>query len=235
MRVARVLENRLTQPVTGEATRGAMFAGGIQEAPTTLRRATGEARFSQLSEVLTPDQMRIVDGIRRDIAREEQANKLARQARTGVPNIEAVVTEATGAPRLNFLSRVATIANTIMSKLEGKINQELAIKIATDLMDPQATANALERALRREMNKGATIAAVRAPFETTAEALRNPALRAVPQAMNAMAPEEATYSYNRMAPVDQTALGRMLLQNPNLRAVMEQAASRLPPQNTRAR
>jgi hypothetical protein len=190
MRVARVLENRLTQPVTGEATRGGMFASGIQEAPTTLRRATGEARFSQLSEVLTPDQMRTVDGIRRDIAREEQANKLARQARTGVPNIEAVVTEATGAPRLNFLSRVATIANTIMSKLEGKINQELAIKIATDLMDPQATANALERALRREMNKSAAIAAARGPFETTADVLRHPALRAIPQMTNAMAAGE---------------------------------------------
>jgi hypothetical protein len=197
MRVARVLENRLTQPVTGEATRGAMFAGGIQEAPTTLRRATGEARFSQLSEVLTPDQMRIVDGIRRDIAREEQANKLARQARTGVPNIEAVVTEATGAPRLNFLNRVATIANTIMSKLEGKINQELAIKIATDLMDPQATANALERALRREMNQARVVGAARAPFEATAEVLRNPALRIIPQMTNAMAPDEN--AFNAMA------------------------------------
>jgi hypothetical protein len=197
MRVARVLENRLTQPVTGEATRGAMFASGIQEAPTTLRRATGEARFSQLSEVLTPDQMRIVDNIRRDIAREEQANKLARQARTGVPNIEAVVTEATGGPRLNFLSRVATIANTIMSKLEGKINQELAIKIATDLMDPQATANALERALRREMNQARVVGAARAPFEATAEALRNPALRIIPQATNAMAPDEN--AFNAMA------------------------------------
>ena len=194
MRVARVLENRLTQPVTGEATRGAMFASGIQEAPTTLRRATGEARFSQLSEVLTPDQMRIVDGIRRDIAREEQANKLARQARTGVPNIEAVVTEATGAPRLNFLNRVATIANTIMSKLEGKINQELAIKIATDLMDPQATANALERAMRREMNQGRAVAAARAPFEATAEALRNPALRIIPQVTNAMSPYEDPFN-----------------------------------------
>jgi len=199
MRVARVLENRLTQPVTGEATRGAMFASGIQEAPTTIRRATGEARFSQLSDVLTPDQMRVVDGIRRDIAREEQANKLARQARTGVPNIEAVVTEATGAPRLNFLNRVATIANTIMSKLEGKINQELAIKIATDLMDPQATANALERAMRREMNQGRAVAAARAPFEVTAEALRNPALRIIPQLTNAMAPDENAYNYNAMA------------------------------------
>jgi hypothetical protein len=194
MRVARVLENRLTQPVTGEATRGGMFASGIQEAPTTLRRATGEARFSQLSEVLTPDQMRIVDNIRRDIMREEQANKLARQARTGVPNIEAVVSEATGAPRLNFLNRVATIANTIMAKLEGAINQELAIKIATDLMDPQATANALERAMRREMNKGAAIAVARAPFEATAEALRNPALRIIPQATNAMSPYENPFN-----------------------------------------
>lgn len=197
MRVARVLENRLTQPVTGEATRGRMFASGVQEAPTTIRRATGEARFSQLSEVLTPDQMRIVDGIRRDIAREEQANKLARQARTGVPNIEAVVTEATGAPRLNFLNRVATIANTIMSKLEGQINRELAIKIATDLMDPQATANALERAMRREMKQARIVAAARAPFSATAEVLRNPASRIIPQMTNAMAPDEN--AFNAMA------------------------------------
>jgi hypothetical protein len=114
-----------------------------------------------------------------------------------VPNIEAVVTEATGAPRLNFLNRVATIANTIMAKLEGKINQELAIKIATDLMDPQATANALERALRREMNKSAAIAAARGPFETTADVLRHPALRAIPQLTNAMAAGED--NYNAMA------------------------------------
>jgi hypothetical protein len=150
-----------------------------------------------LSEVLTPDQMRIVDNIRRDIMREEQANKLARQARTNVPNIEAVVTEATGAPRINFLNRVATIANTIMAKLEGKINQELAIKIATDLMDPQATANALERAMRREMNQARVVAAARAPAEVMARALQNPALRVIPQVTNAMAPDEN--AFNAMA------------------------------------
>lgn len=233
--IGRFLESRLTQPLTGEATRAGMFAGAIREAPATIKRATGQTRFSYLSDVLTPEQIRTVDSIRRDLAREEQANALARRARTNIPNIEAVVSEASGSARLNFLNRVTTVFNMIMEKFEGRLNRELAMRIATDLMDPQATANALERALRREANQAATVAATRRPFEATAEALRNPALRVVPQAMNAMAPEEVAYGYNAMAPVDQTALGRMLLQNPNLRAIMEQGAARLPPPNAMTR
>lgn len=197
--IGRFLESRLTQPLTGEATRAGMFAGAIREAPATIKRATGQTRFSYLSDVLTPEQIRTVDNIRRDLAREEQANALARRARTNIPNIEAVVSEASGSARLNFLNRVTTVFNMIMEKFEGRLNRELAMRIATDLMDPQATANALERALRREANQAATVAATRRPFEVTAEALRNPALRVIPQVTNAMAPDENAYNYNAMA------------------------------------
>ena len=199
MEIGRFLESRLTQPLTEEATRAGMFAGAIREAPATIKRATGQTRFSYLSDVLTPEQIRTVDNIRRDLAREEQANALARRARTNIPNIEAVMTEASGATRLNFLNRVATITNMILDKFEGKLNRELAMRIATDLMDPQATANALERALRRETNKAATVAVTRRPFEVTAEALRNPALRVIPQVTNAMAPDENAFNYNAMS------------------------------------
>jgi hypothetical protein len=199
MEVGRFLESRLTQPLTEEATRAGMFAGAVREAPATIKRATGETRFSYLSDILTPAQIRTVDNIRRDLAREEQANALARRARTSVPNIEAAMTEASGATRVNFLNRVATITNMILDKFEGKMNRELALRIATDLMDPQATANALERALRREANQAATVAATRRPFEITAEALRSPALRVIPQVTNAMAPDENAYNYNAMA------------------------------------
>lgn len=197
--VGRFLESRLTQPLTGEATRAGMFAGAIREAPATIKRATGQTRFSYLSDVLTPEQIRTVDNIRRDLAREEQANALARRARTNIPNIEAVMSEASGSARLNFLNRVATVTNMVLDKFEGRLNRDLAMRIATDLMDPQTTANALERALRREADQAATVAAARRPFEATAEALRNPALRAVPQVMNAMAPDENAYNYNAMS------------------------------------
>jgi hypothetical protein len=200
MEVGRYLESRLTQPLSGEATRAGTFATSMREAPTTIRRSTGETRFNYLSDVLTPEQINIVDSIRRDLVREEQANALARRARTAVPNIEAVVTEAGGAPRVNFLNRVATIANEIISRLEGRLNRELAMKIAADLMDPQATANALERALRREANRANAVAAARAPFQATAEALRQPALRAIPQVTNAMAPSENEFRTNAMMP-----------------------------------
>ena len=197
--IGRFLESRLTQPLTGEATRAGMFAGAIREAPATIKRATGQTRFSYLSDVLTPEQIRTVDNIRRDLAREEQANALARRARTNIPNIEAVMSEASGSARLNFLSRVATVTNMVLDKFEGRLNRELAMRIATDLMDPQTTANALERALRREANQAATVAATRRPFEATAEALRNPALRVIPQVTNAMAPDENAYNYNAMS------------------------------------
>ncbi len=197
MEVGRYLESRLTQPVSGEATRAGTFASAVREAPATIKKATGETRFSYLSDVLTPKQIDIVENIRKDLAREEKTNVLARKARSSMPNIEKVVTETGDVPRVNWLSRVATIANEVISRFEGKVNRELAMQIATELMDPATTANALEAALRREAAKSAAVARVRRPGEKVVDILSSPALRALP---NVMAPQqEEPFAFNAMS------------------------------------
>jgi hypothetical protein len=200
MEVGRYLESRLTQPLSGEATRANTFAQAVREAPTTLRRATGEARFSYLSDVLTPGQIRIVDNIRRDLAREEQANVLARTGRSAAPDAENVFSTATGPARVNMLDRVATVANMIVSRLQGALNREMAIRIAADLTDPGATANALERALAREARTAALAGGVRRAGEQAAGVVRLPAFRALPQVMNAMGVDPNAVNLNAMAP-----------------------------------
>jgi len=48
------------------------------------------------------------------------------------------------------MSRVTAVANVILTRLQGKINQKLAIEMATEMLDPKAAAAAMEKALARE-------------------------------------------------------------------------------------
>ena len=82
------------------------------------------------------------------------------------------------------------MAQNIYRRFEGRVNREMAEQIARDLLDPQATAFQLDRALRREANRAKTVSRIEAPFRATANALRSQALRAGPQMLNAMTPYE---------------------------------------------
>jgi hypothetical protein len=70
----------------------------------------------------------------------------------------------------------------------------MAEQIARDLLDPNATAFQLDRALRREANRAKTVSRIETPFQATAGALRAPALRAGPQVLNAMSPAEDPFA-----------------------------------------
>jgi len=193
MAVGRELQNALVNPLTGEASRAGTFATAMVNAPRTIKRATGESRFSYLSDVLRPDDIKVVQDIHKDLQRAEAAETAVRRGRQAdIPDISKTATEA-GAPlgpQVSLLNRAYTLAQNIYRRFEGRVNREMAEQIARDLMDPQATAFQLDRALRREANRAKTVSRIEAPFRATANALRSPTLRAAPQAMNAMNPYE---------------------------------------------
>jgi hypothetical protein len=86
------------------------------------------------------------------------------------------------------------LAQNIYRRLEGKVNRETAEQIARDLLDPNAAAFQLDRALRREANRAKTVSRIEAPFQATANALRNPAARITPQVLNAMNPYQDPFT-----------------------------------------
>lgn len=185
MEVGQFLEGKL-KPALGEETarlRAAGFAGALENAPGTIKRATGESRFQTLSEVLTPDQIKIVEDVRADLARARQAEAQAAAARGAGPDVNLMGSEVMGNVRApNFINNVTTVANDLLRRMQGKLDQKLAIELAAEMLDPASAAAALEKAMARQA-KGQKLAD---PFQKTGKAASK-ALR-TPAAVNMLAP-----------------------------------------------
>lgn len=185
MEVGQFLEGKL-KPALGEETarlRAAGFATALENAPGTIKRATGESRFQTLSEVLTPDQLKIVEDVRADLARARQAEMQAAAARGAGPDVNLMGTEVMGSVRApNFINNVTTVANDLLRRMQGKLDQKLAIELAAEMLDPAAAAKALEKAMARQA-KGEKLAD---PFKKTGKAASK-VLR-TPAAVNMLAP-----------------------------------------------
>jgi len=179
MQVGQFLEGKLV-PALGEETarlRAAGYAGALENAPGTIKRATGEARFQNLSDVLTPDQIKIVEDVRADLARARQTEVQATAARGAGPDVNLMGTEVMGNVRApNFINNVTTVANDLLRRMQGKLDQKLAIELAAEMLDPAAAAKALEKAMARQA-KGQKMAD---PFKKAGTAaskvLRTPAV-----------------------------------------------------------
>jgi len=186
MQVGQFLEGKLT-PALGEETarlRAAGYAGALDQAPGTIKRATGQSRFDELSQVMTPEQIKVLESVRDDLARAKLAESQASAARGAGPNVNLMGTETLGNVRApNFINNVTTVANDILRRLQGKLDQKLAIELAAEMLDPAAAAAALEKALARQA-KGEKMAD---PFKKTGKAasqvLRTPAV------VNMLAPQ----------------------------------------------
>lgn len=174
MEVGQYLEGKLTAPLEGGAERANVFATAVNDAPGTLKRATSnEARFKALTDVLTPDQVQVITAIRNDLARAQKTKTQARLGASASPDAQRLASAAgEGLRTPPLLNRVATVASDIMSRLKGKIDRKLAIQLATEMLDPEAAANVLEKAMKNQMRAakvgGAAGAAARAAGRTAA-------------------------------------------------------------------
>jgi hypothetical protein len=199
MQVGQYLEGKLKPAIeTPVAETAGRFSQALKEAPTTIKRSTGQSRFQQLSKILTPDQVKIVEGIRKDLAREAEFKSQAAAGSKGGKAVPAA--ELSKSPA--FFSRIATLTNTIIDKLQGKINEKVALELATEMLDPKLAADVLEKALARQA-KGERLAdpfvragkgASRMMRGDTGLGLRSPLMLGGVQVSNALAPE----NQNRM-------------------------------------
>jgi hypothetical protein len=163
MEVGEFLEKKL-MGAKGEERPG-VFATAVREAPTTIKKATGQPRFEKLSDVLAPNQVKIVEDIQKDLRRQLAAQEQAAAARRAGPQATQagtnVLIEAVGgvtAP--NYLNSIMTTINAALKRLAGKIDRKVALQIATDMLTPEQAALALEQASRRS----ARVSAVGAPI-----------------------------------------------------------------------
>lgn len=194
MDVGKYLREKLETALPEGRQRPGVFAEAVRNAPLTIKNAlTGKPRYAELTDVLSPPQQARVDAVMRDLSREARVQELAQLGRETAPKLKEPAGKFSLPP---LLDRLATIANEIMRRLEGKINEKLAMEIAMEFLDADRAAAALETAMQRSAKRGRIPQPVAKPPVNAAAAA---ASRAVKRAPVATAPNQMRNEDNRNA------------------------------------
>ena len=132
MQIGQALEQKLNSAMDVE--RAGAFAQAVREAASTIKRASGGARFEKLEDVMTPKQVASINAVLADLQRSSKASQLAERAR--VASIEAGEAEL---PQL--LSRTAAITNAILRAVKRNAIPEMNREMARLFADPKALAS----------------------------------------------------------------------------------------------
>ena len=191
MEVGQFLESKLLSPLDENAPqRAGIFAQAVRDAPGTIKRSTGQSRFERLSDVLTPDQVTTVEAIRDDLARMQQSKSMGQRGGTN-PSLTKVATAAQeGLSSPNIMNRVAAISNMIIDRMRGRIDRQLAVEIAMEMLNPADAARALEAAARTQARRDVFSAPFRAGGAAVTGTMRSPFLTMGGQMNNLMPSNE---------------------------------------------
>lgn len=186
MQVGQFLERKLT-PALGEETaklRAAGYAGALEQAPATIKKATGETRFQTLEKIFEsdPKALKSLHAVRDDLARAAKSERLAKgpvKQEFDVARASELLAGETLVP--NLINRVATVANEIWRRLSGKIDKTTAIEVATEMLHPGKAADVLAKAYLRQQTSRMIGGIAAAPLE---------AMYVTPAMINMLAPTQ---------------------------------------------
>ena len=188
--VLNAMRDVLEQPLgVGERAAAFMTAMGKGE-KALLKKATGEARFTELGDVLTPDQLKVVGEVESELRRD--AN-VAQQTKAGAEAMKVILDANKSKFRLpDFMSVKATLANEVLRVMEGKLNKDVMAQLEKAFNSSSSFED-----LMQKVPASQRIDVLRALGE--AKGKLSPAkFNAYTQAQNALAP--SSESQNALAP-----------------------------------
>lgn len=119
-RVLGAMQDVLAQPLgVGERAGPFMTAMGRGE-QALLKKSTGEPRYAELGQVLTPSQMQVVGEVKLELMRDA---RVAEQAKVGAEAMKKILDANRSKFRLpDFMSVKVTLANQFLKLMEGKLD-----------------------------------------------------------------------------------------------------------------
>lgn len=200
MEILQALKNAATEPVTEGATRAGMFARAVEEAPKTIKKSTGQQFFTKLEDVLSPEQMDVVNGVRDEFRRTKLADEQAKLGAKAAPEVEELASSRIASfTNIPFLNRAWTIANTIVKRSLGMIDEKLATEIGLMMQDPAELSRAITKARKYEEKTAAGTEKLKARRERM---VRSTPVNAVTR------PVSIVGSVNTMSPENRNAMAR---------------------------
>jgi hypothetical protein len=140
MNVGQTLSDKLVS-ATGKET-PASFAQAVRNEVGTLKKATGQPRYEELKQLMTPEETATINSVLADVTRRSRAFNQPQ----GTNLYGGVNVTAETSPHLpNLLSRPAMLANALLRARGNKVEQEVD-RIATDAyLNPSKLAALLEK------------------------------------------------------------------------------------------
>ena len=125
-----------------------------------------------------PEVRSVVQKIQQELQAGADFEKLAAQGKAAGGGSSSLVTEAIGKQPNVFFSKLATIANIVINRLKGKIDNKLAVEIAKELTNSSTAAEALIKS----QAKRAEVSNIKTNVGKTLNALTSPGALAVERA-----------------------------------------------------
>ena len=141
MQVGQELERALVKPI-GEGERAGVFGGAMREAPRTIKKATGQPRFDELEDVLSPENLSKAKSVLADLARKAEFDRLAPLGRGKA----AEAAQPFGLPATGPLQQSYMIFKTILGRVSKGINEKTLDTMADALQLPSSTLKLLQHA-----------------------------------------------------------------------------------------
>lgn len=150
MTIGQNLQGALRGELGVGEQRAGVFDKAVENAPSTIKKATGSPIFKTLDQAIGPENTAIVMGVQKDLAQEALAKRRAGEGAgkgLDVPSVQQSI-------RPGF-NAIADLAERVYRKLAGRISQKVATAIAEEMISPTATASALKEALAYEKTQNA--------------------------------------------------------------------------------
>ena len=140
MEIGQELEKTLRTPL-GTGERGAMFAKAVEDAPRTIKRATGQSLFNALDDVLQPQESEAIRRVSQELTRKDALDRLA--GLTKLSGRDAIPGDV-GLRLPNILWRPTMIANFALRHAGEAAEGKIAKLGASQHLDPQLMAESLK-------------------------------------------------------------------------------------------
>ena len=152
MRVGQYLESKLTAPMSeqgaGVGQRAGMYAQAMRDAPGTIKRSTGNPRYEDLSQVLTPDQLAVTRNVGKDLGRSAEQARLGNigkeKARTLLGDVSPPL------PAAGMFSPHYSVLRAISNRLHGRVEGKSLDALAKAMQDPRELARIMQAATPAE-------------------------------------------------------------------------------------
>ena len=144
---------KLTSSMSEDAPlRARNFTNAIREslgpnAPASLRRAIGGgSRYSDLTQLLTADEMKIVDDVVSQLGREEIASGMAQRGAGAAPKLE----DLSKTEKIQVFNQMWTLAQAAYGRIAGRLSEAKKTKLALAMLNADTMADLMERAAKKQ-------------------------------------------------------------------------------------